>query len=424
MQKKMLIIPGYKLFPAATGGSYYSLAYLEKQMHDFDISIIITPENISEENLEEFRNRFPALNVIKARFSNKGGVNKITKGILKLFRKIKNGNWPAKLRKIPKVSEMVIKDAQLVEEISLIAANGNYDIIQTEHVINLPLISQLPVQSLKIFVHYEVFYARALQDMESLYYKPAYAGYINEIIKAIEVSCLNKFDGVITLSEYDNELLQQAGVTAPIRASHCLAIKATDLHKTFLPAAPPHLLFLGSENHFPNRDGLSWFLQEIFPEVIKQKPQVKLMVTGEWSNEFKEQFKHLPVSFTGFVESLDELLSTGILVAPIRIGAGGIHIKIISAMTKGTPVVSTFTGASGIPHIMHGHDIYITDISSQFAAYLLELLEKPELRQKLSDNIFATAVKISEHGDFAAERNADYEFFEATRNSKKGKQAV
>ena len=418
MRKRILIIAGYKLFPATTGGSYYQLAYIEKQMYDFDISIIITPDNISEEDMEGFSNRFPLVNVIKAGASDKKGLKKLINRVIKLFRKIRKTNWPKKLRKIPKASEMVIRDAQLVQEIAAIAEAGNYDIIQAEHIINLPLISQLPSNSLKIFVHYEVFYARSRQDMERMFYNSAYTGYINEIVKAVEVSCLNKYDGIITLSEQDKKLLLQAGVTTPIRASHCLAIKNSDLVKTFSAVTQPHLLFLGSEDHFPNADGLSWFLQEIFPEVIKHQPGAKLMVTGNWSVAFKEQYKLLPVFFTGFVDSLDELLGSGILVAPIRIGAGGIHIKIISAMTKGTPVVSTVTGAAGIPHIMHGHDIYITDNAPQFAAFVIELLQNKEVRQQISDNIFATAVKINKHGDFAAERNSDYELFEEIRRSK------
>lgn len=421
MRKKILIVAGYKLYPATTGGAYYQLAYIEKQMYDFDISIIITPENVSEEDMEEFCNRFPLVKVIKAGSSDQGGLKKLAKGVIKLFRKTRKGNWPGKLRKIPKVSEMVIRDAQLVQEIAAIAKAGNYDIIQAEHIINLPLISQFPPESLKVFVHYEVFYARSKQDMERMFYNPCYTGYINEIVKAVEVGCLNKYDGIITLTEQDKELLQQAGVRTSIRASHCLAIKSGDLNKTYSPASQPHLLFLGSEDHFPNRDGLSWFLKEIFPEVIKQEEGVKLMVTGNWSIEFKETYKHLPVYFTGFIDSLDELLNSGILVAPIRIGAGGIHIKIISAMTKGTPVVSTVIGAAGIPHIRHGHDMYITDDASQFANFLLELLKNPELRKQVSDNIFTTAVKISNHGDFAAERNADYEYFEKIRHSKNGK---
>lgn len=420
MRKKLLIIPGYKLYPATTGGSYYQLAYIEKQMHDLDISMIITPENVSEEYLEEFCKRFPLVKVIKAGSSNNGRFKKLLKGAIKFFRKTRKGNWPGKLRKIPKVSEMVIKDAQLVREIAGIAESGNYDIIQAEHVINLPLISQFPPESLKIFVQHEVYYTRARQDMERLFYNAAYTGYINEIVKGVEVSCLNNYDGIIVLSEQEKELLQQAGVKKAIQVSHCLAIKSSDLNKTFSPDLQPHLLFLGSEDHFPNKDGLTWFLQEVFPEVLKQEPGVKLMVTGNWSMGFKESFKKLPVYFAGFVDSLDDLLNASILVAPIRIG-GGIRIKIISAMTKGTPVVSTVIGAAGIPHIRHGQDIYITDDAAQFANFVLELFKNRELRKQVSDNIFATAVKISHHGDFAAERNADYEYFEKIRHSKNGK---
>lgn len=418
MQKKILIIAGYKLFPATTGGSFYQLAYIEKQMHDFDISIIVTQENIAKADMKDFCERFHKVRVIKAGRAGKGGFNKLTKGVLKLFRKVSRGNWPARLRKVPKAAEMVIKDTQYVEEIAAIVKADNYDIIQSEHIINLSLIPLLPANSLKVFVHYEVFYARALQDMERMHYKPAYIKYINEIVKATEVACLNQYDGVITLSEHDRELLVEAGVTTPIRPSHCLAIKETDLKKIFLPESAPHLLFLGSGDHFPNSDGLAWFLQDIFPNIVNELPTIKVMVTGNWSKGFKERYKHLPITFTGYVDSLDELLKTGILIAPIRIGAGGIHIKVISAMTKGVPVISSAIGASGIPHIKHGHDIYITDDAAEFANYTIELIKKPELRKQLSDNIFDTCVTISEQGDFADERAADYQFFEELRSSK------
>lgn len=418
MRKKILIIAGYKLFPATTGGSFYQLAYIEKQMHDFDISIVVTPENIAEADMKAFTDRFPLVRVIKTGKAGKVGFNKLKKGAIKLFRKSSRGNWPAKLRKVPKAAEMVIKDTELVEEIAAIANAESYDIVQAEHIINLSLIPLLPANSLKVFVHYEVFYARASQDMERLNYSPAYIKYINEIVKATEVACLNQYDGIITLSEHDKELLLAAGVTSPIRPSHCLAIKETDLEKIFLPAATPHLLFLGSEDHFPNSDGLAWFLQDIFPNVVKELPATTMMVTGNWSDGFKERYKHLPITFTGFVDSLDELLKTGILIAPIRIGAGGIHIKVISAMTKGVPVISSAIGASGIPHIKHGHDIYITDDAAAFARYTIELIKKPELRKQFSDNIFETCITISKHGDFAAERTLDYEYFEKLRSSK------
>ncbi|MBL0272785.1 MAG: hypothetical protein IPQ06_06830 [Chitinophagaceae bacterium] len=91
MRKKLLIIPGYKLYPATTGGSYYQLAYIEKQMHDLDISMIITPENVSEEYLEEFCKRFPLVKVIKAGSSNNGRFKKLLKGAIKFFRKTRKG---------------------------------------------------------------------------------------------------------------------------------------------------------------------------------------------------------------------------------------------------------------------------------------------------------------------------------------------
>lgn len=421
MQKRILIITAHKLYPSTTGGSYYQLAYLEKQMHDFDITIIITPDNIAEQDIESFKNQFYKLKIVKIGSTKSIGFNKVKNSILKLRRKIGNGNWVKKLRKIPKVSELVIKDPALVQEIVTIANTGNYDIIQVDQIINVALVSLLPKSSLKVFIEYETFFTRALREMKQLNYNSHYTKYIEDLVKGIEVSCLNQFDGVITLAEQDKVILLEAGVKTPISSNHCIAIKKSELKKTFSPSASPDILFLGSEDHFPNKEGMIWFLKEVYPLIIKQEASAKLKMTGNWSREFQEQFKHLPIEYTGFVDSVEPLLNTCILIVPIRIG-GGIRIKMLSAISKGTPIVSTLTGAGGVPYIKHGVDMFITDEPSQYATHVLELLSNQDLRKQISENVFATAEKISEHGDFVTERISDYEEFEKIKFSKSGKQ--
>src|SRR5690606_3065288 len=40
------------------------------------------------------------------------------------------------------------------------------------------------------------------------------------------------------------------------------------------------LLFFGTVDYFPNRDGLGWFLQEIWPKIESRHPQTRLKIVG------------------------------------------------------------------------------------------------------------------------------------------------
>ena len=54
-------------------------------------------------------------------------------------------------------------------------------------------------------------------------------------------------------------------------------------------------------------------------------------------------------------------------------------------MALGTPVVSTTKGAEGLD-VVHGKHLLIADEPERFAAYVVELLRRPELRQHLAEN--------------------------------------
>ena len=69
-------------------------------------------------------------------------------------------------------------------------------------------------------------------------------------------------------------------------------------------------------------------------------------------------------------------------VVPLRIGAGT-RIKIIESLALGTPVVSTSKGAEGL-EVDHGENILIADEPDEFARAVLNVLQNPGLRAKLS----------------------------------------
>jgi GT2 family glycosyltransferase/SAM-dependent methyltransferase len=110
------------------------------------------------------------------------------------------------------------------------------------------------------------------------------------------------------------------------------------------------LLFVGGFKHSPNREGITWFINEVMPVLEQRLPDVRLDVAG--SNPPPEVCKLASdtVSVLGLVSD-DHLArlyaNAGLVVAPLLHGAG-VKGKIIEAMAFGVPVATTAVGAQGI----------------------------------------------------------------------------
>ncbi|MCX5706395.1 MAG: glycosyltransferase, partial [Candidatus Omnitrophica bacterium] len=98
-------------------------------------------------------------------------------------------------------------------------------------------------------------------------------------------------------------------------------------------------------------------------------------------------FKSGDVIFVGDVNvhELEDLFLSSILVSPIFIGSG-LRRKILFAMRKGTPVVSTTLGARGIPYVQDSRDIILADNAKAFENGVRNLFLNKELRKTVSEN--------------------------------------
>ena len=155
----------------------------------------------------------------------------------------------------------------------------------------------------------------------------------------------------------------------------------------------PTLVFTGWMRHLPNRDALLWFIKDIWPQIKKETPKICFKVIGKGvPSTIKTIAANDPgICLLGYVEHIDEIISTSWLsVVPIRIGSGS-RLKILESMSLKTPVVSTTVGCEGL-HVKEGIHIKIADKAETFSKAVLDLLNNEKRRQALSDNAF-TLVK-------------------------------
>jgi len=137
---------------------------------------------------------------------------------------------------------------------------------------------------------------------------------------------------------------------------------------------PGTLLFLGSFRHGPNLAALNWFLERVFPLVVKELPDTRLIIIGS-----DPPAPHtLPnydsnVELHGFVDDVREALARyAVFICPILTGSG-VRVKLLEAFASGIPAVSTRLGAEGLNEL-DGELCALGDTAEEFATATVRLL--------------------------------------------------
>lgn len=402
---KILVIPGYRIFPIDSGGAHGQLTFLEKQQYLYDISIIITPENMKYADMPLFKKRFPELTLVPIGYDLKK--QKGIKAFLsKQVKKFSGKDFTYITRKVKHLNGFIINSPLLIEKISEFINSSTFNLIQVEHLRNAGLISILPRHIKRIFILHEVGFLRVNEDLKSLGYSKIYAAYMSGFTEGAEIFWMQQYDGMITFNRDDVQLLERRGVKIPMQVASPFALFDDELNKVYDYRASPKLIFIGGENHYPNEEGLTWFIDNIFPLVLEKNNSISLVVTSKWSEDFKN--KHPKIEFTGFIDNLDEVINNAILISPVRIGSG-IRVKVFTSMAKGLPIVSTTLGASGIPGLCDGENILLADNEMDFANCVIQLVENEKARKDISEGAFELACKNYAEMRFADERNKFYE---------------
>ncbi len=133
------------------------------------------------------------------------------------------------------------------------------------------------------------------------------------------------------------------------------------------------ILFVGYFGHPPNPDAIIWFIKEVFPEVKKLLPEVKINIVGSSPTDEVKMLNGPDISVTGYVAD-DELIryyrNCRISVLPLRFGAG-VKGKLLESMYHQLPAVITTVSAEGVPAIEN--HCMIADDAYEFADKIFEL---------------------------------------------------
>jgi glycosyltransferase involved in cell wall biosynthesis len=151
---------------------------------------------------------------------------------------------------------------------------------------------------------------------------------------------------------------------------------------------PRTLMFIGWLRHDPNVDGLLFFLNEIWPLILRDAPDARLVVVGAPVPAVRRAATRARrVELAGYVPDVrPRLRAAAVSVVPLRVG-GGTRLKILESMAAGTAVVSTSVGCEGLGLDPDRH-LVVADDPAAFAAGVIRLLRDPALRQRLERDAF------------------------------------
>jgi polysaccharide biosynthesis protein PslH len=217
------------------------------------------------------------------------------------------------------------------------------------------------------------------------------------LLKRYEGELCRQFDAVTAVSEEDRTLLIEAGAREDITVIP-IAIDTDEQAQIARRPSGPHIVHIGTMYWPPNIDGITWFLDEIYPIIKQQVPDVRCTLIGARPPASIVERSHhdRTLTVTGYVEDpLPFLEDSSMMVVPLRAG-GGMRVKILNALSQGIPMVSTTLGCEGI-NVTNNKDILIADDAESFAAATVRLLLEAELNKQLTFEGRQTVVNLYDY---------------------------
>lgn len=189
----------------------------------------------------------------------------------------------------------------------------------------------------------------------------------------------NHFDCCILVNEKDKKILEK-DIHIPME----VIANGVDT-KYFTNSATESevkLVFLGDMSTPPNNDAVKYFVDEIYPEVLREE-SIKFYIVGRNPSDYINGLKENPdIVVTGSVVDVRKYLAKGSIFITPMISGTGIKNKILEAMSMELPVVSTSIGISGIDSTDQVHYLR-ADTPGEFKNNIVKLINDKQLRKKI-----------------------------------------
>ena len=208
-----------------------------------------------------------------------------------------------------------------------------------------------------------------------------------------ELATYRDADGVYLCSVADQQrLLEEVPGARTLVIPNAADVDYYQPRATDPPPDGRTVVFFGHLSYFPNVDGVTYFVQEIWPRIIEVHPEARLKIIGGEAPRSLRDLARPGIELAGFVPDLrPHLAAATAVVVPLRLG-GGTRLKIVEAMAMGKAIVSTTLGVEGIEAVP-GRDLVVEDQPAAFADAVNRLLDERSFAVRLGQSARQLAVQ-------------------------------
>ncbi|MBI1398193.1 MAG: TIGR03087 family PEP-CTERM/XrtA system glycosyltransferase [Betaproteobacteria bacterium] len=205
----------------------------------------------------------------------------------------------------------------------------------------------------------------------------------SRLLAAYESGVAQQFDATYLVSAAEADLLRRIAPAASRRIGYfnngvdSAYFSPEHEHDDPFAAGERAVVFTGAMDYWPNVDAVTWFADEVLPEVRRSIPSATFYIVGARpSQAVSELGRREGVRVTGTVPDVRPFLAhAGVVVAPLRV-ARGIQNKVLEAMAMGRTVVVSPAAMEGI-EAERGRELVEAASAAAFARAVIEHLRSP-----------------------------------------------
>jgi glycosyltransferase involved in cell wall biosynthesis len=271
-------------------------------------------------------------------------------------------------------------EAQLVKKLQ----DHTFDIIQLEGVFMasyIPTIKRYSKAKIVLRSHnveHQIWERHLANEKTGI--KKTYLLLQNKRLRSFEMKAFGDVDAIITITDEDKKTISGLFPAKPIHT--CLTGINLENYRFTEPKQTNTLFHFASMDWMPNIEAVDWFLKEVWDEVLKQQPEVKLVIAGRGMPERLKKINSANVTIIDNVKSSSEFYETyDIMLVPLWSGSG-LRIKLVEGLAYGKAIITTTIGAEGIPYSA-GKDMMIADSADEFSKAIMILLQNPGQKHEL-----------------------------------------
>ncbi len=224
------------------------------------------------------------------------------------------------------------------------------DVVQVESIFlsgYLPIIKKHPetVTALRMHnIEYHIW--QSLASKMPNFLKRYYFKDLARRIRKFERSAWNKYDLLLPITHKDAHALHK------LHFRHDALVVPFGIDVAAVPernVAERWVGYhIGAMDWIPNREGVLWFITDVWPRIHKVLPKFEFYFAGRDMPESMKKIKKEGVFCMNEVPSAEDFIADKkILIVPLGSGSG-IRVKILEAMAAGKIVISTVHGIKGI----------------------------------------------------------------------------